>query len=94
MANVTIRCPATSKPVFTGMRIDEAAFAAITMPRITLGSCPQCGRTHKWSKIDAWLEEDASTTGATRGHGSSRTTPRAGSRARAMSVVGDGPADR
>lgn len=64
MGKVMISCPVNGKPVFTGMRIDETAFAAVTMPKITLGSCSQCGRTHKWSKVDAWVEVEVAAPAA------------------------------
>ncbi|MEY2482406.1 MAG: hypothetical protein QOK24_934 [Verrucomicrobiota bacterium] len=52
-----ISCPKTSKPVFTGIAIDEVSFKDPTN-RFTNNSvsCPHCGGTHTWSKEDAFLQ--------------------------------------
>ena len=57
MPRVLIRCPATKRPVPTGLEMDTAAFAAELGDRFV--SCPHCQQTHLWTKAMAWLEADA-----------------------------------
>ena len=54
-ARVLILCPCTSTPVPTDLEMDAEAFAAELGDRYL--RCPQCQRTHLWTKAMAWLEE-------------------------------------
>jgi endogenous inhibitor of DNA gyrase (YacG/DUF329 family) len=54
---IMIRCPKTSKAVFTGMAMDEKSFADPTNKFVNNSiQCPHCGQMHTWSKEDAFLE--------------------------------------
>jgi len=55
MARVLILCPCTNRPVPTDLEMDAEAFAAELGDRYM--RCPQCERTHLWTKAMAWLEE-------------------------------------
>ncbi len=55
MGIVMIDCPDTGRAVSTGIEM----FSIEPLPMVTATTvCPVCGRTHKWTKDDAWLAED------------------------------------
>lgn len=57
MVAVLTRCPATSKPIETGIEIDEVSF--IRLPAfVGRVFCPHCSREHQWSKDAAWVAEE------------------------------------
>lgn len=58
MVRVMIDCPATGKPVFTGMNLSAKALEGLPVVGNILRRCPECGRRHTWTKEDAYLEED------------------------------------
>ena len=58
MGQVLIKCPTTGKPLATGMAMPKAAFQASSFQNNTVGPCPHCGRSHTWSKANAWVEGD------------------------------------
>lgn len=54
MGMVTITCPITKKPTPTGIAMDKASFASSTLINNAV-TCPHCGKTHVWSKRDAYI---------------------------------------
>lgn len=57
MAQVLIDCPETGKPVATGWDLDWSGLEAAEIESQTL-DCPICGKTHRWTKEDAYLRAD------------------------------------
>ena len=53
-----IDCPATGKPVSTGMNLSAKAMEGLPVAGNILRRCPECGRRHTWTKEDAYLEEN------------------------------------
>jgi hypothetical protein len=54
MSSVMIRCPATGRPVSTGIETEPAVFA--DLPQVAARMlCPACGREHFWNTGVAWL---------------------------------------
>ena len=52
---LTLKCPATSEEVPTGVPIPSlSALAAATLVDMKV-LCPHCGQTHTWDKEDAYL---------------------------------------
>ena len=52
MARVMITCPTTGSQAFTGIETDAASVNLIPPINARL-VCPNCGRTHVWSMLDA-----------------------------------------
>jgi hypothetical protein len=52
MARVMITCPTTGAQAFTGIETDPASVNLIP-PINTRLLCPNCGRIHVWSMLDA-----------------------------------------
>lgn len=52
---VMITCPVTERPVNTGITINPASFATLTVTRNRVW-CEHCNREHTWSTADAYLE--------------------------------------
>lgn len=55
MVSVKIKCPVTGKDVPTGIVMDLESFKSTTLKDNTV-QCPHCGKPHKWSKQDAFVE--------------------------------------
>ena len=53
-----IKCPRTVKSVYTGYELNRGTFEKISIHQRTLRNCPACGRSHTWSKEEAWLQGD------------------------------------
>ena len=53
MAIIMIRCPATGRPVSTGIEVVSTDQVPVVTARL---SCPACGRVHEWTKQVAWLD--------------------------------------
>jgi hypothetical protein len=54
MSSVMISCPATGRPVSTGIETEPAVFARL--PRVAARMlCPACGQEHGWNVGAAWL---------------------------------------
>ena len=51
---ILIRCPATGKPVLTGLATNKATFLNLLIDSREV-RCPHCGQIHIWSKKDAHL---------------------------------------
>jgi hypothetical protein len=56
MGSVMIRCPATGRPVRTGIEADARAFACSPV-FFADAYCAQCHVTHRWFAREAWVEE-------------------------------------
>ena len=56
MGAVLIKCPKTGKAIRTGIDLPKQAFEHSTFTN-NATSCPECGRSHTWSKKDAWVED-------------------------------------
>jgi hypothetical protein len=54
MSSVMIRCPATGRPVSTGIETEPAVFARLP-PLAARMLCPACGQEHAWNTGAAWL---------------------------------------
>jgi hypothetical protein len=52
MARLMITCPTTGSHAFTGIETDAASINLIPPINARL-VCPNCGRTHVWSMLDA-----------------------------------------
>jgi endogenous inhibitor of DNA gyrase (YacG/DUF329 family) len=57
MLFVMIKCPETGRTVNTGIALDLESFKHITLDNNSV-RCPHCGKTHVWSKKDAFLREE------------------------------------
>jgi len=55
MGRVMITCPATGRQAFTGIETDPDSVNLIPPINSRL-NCPHCGRTHRWSMLEAELE--------------------------------------
>ena len=54
MSSVMIRCPATGRPVSTGVETEPVVFRGL--PKVAgRMHCPACGQEHVWSVGTAWL---------------------------------------
>ena len=54
MSSVMIRCPATGRPVSTGVETEPVVFRRL--PKIAARMrCPACGQEHVWDTGTAWL---------------------------------------
>jgi hypothetical protein len=51
---VMIKCPETSRAIFTGIEVDRNDLASLLHVAYH-ARCPLCGYTHTWWKHDAWL---------------------------------------
>ena len=51
---ILIRCPATGKPVLTGLATNKATFLNLLIDSRE-ARCPHCGKVHVWNKKDAHL---------------------------------------
>ena len=59
MPEVMITCPASGKPVNTGIAVSKEVFGdPKTVMSQNVVSCPHCNQTHLWDKKDAYLEGD------------------------------------
>ena len=56
MGKIMIKCPSTGKDIPTGMEADKTAFELSDYKNHSV-MCPVCGKSHNWSKKDAWLVE-------------------------------------
>ena len=57
MAEIMIKCPATSHAISTGAAVDsDASFNALLDVAYHV-DCPLCGGNHVWFKHDAWIAE-------------------------------------
>lgn len=54
MGMLMITCPTTKKPVHTGFLMDKKSFETATLTNNSV-SCSACGKTHTWSKKDAYV---------------------------------------
>lgn len=52
-----IRCPKTGVTVATGHRTDKDSFAGMSITDASLGRCPACGDSHRYTKRDAFLAD-------------------------------------
>jgi endogenous inhibitor of DNA gyrase (YacG/DUF329 family) len=52
---ISIKCPATGKPVSTGMSMEAASFYRSVLTGNSV-KCPHCGATHIWSKDEAIID--------------------------------------
>jgi endogenous inhibitor of DNA gyrase (YacG/DUF329 family) len=50
--SISIACPATGKPVNTGMTMEQASFYRSVLTGNSV-KCPHCGATHVWAKSEA-----------------------------------------
>jgi hypothetical protein len=57
MAMLTITCPTTGSRVATGVETDPASVGLIPAVNAPM-TCPDCGRVHVWSVLDATLESE------------------------------------
>ena len=57
MARVMITCPTTGSHAFTGIETDAASVNLIPPINAQL-VCPNCGRTHVWSMLEADVVPD------------------------------------
>lgn len=64
---VTIKCPVTGKPVYTGMSMDPETFRKKSFEETKL-VCPHCGQEHTWDKRNAYLntEETGQTSSSSK----------------------------
>jgi hypothetical protein len=54
MSSVMIRCPASGRPVSTGIETEPAVFRRL--PKVAARMrCPDCGQEHVWNIDVAWL---------------------------------------
>ena len=51
---ILIRCPATGKPVLTGLATNKATFLNLLIDSREV-RCSHCGKVHVWNKKDAHL---------------------------------------
>jgi len=56
MGFVMIRCPATGRPISTGIAIDRRSFDA-TPVFYSQTFCPLCRSEHQWFAKEAWVQE-------------------------------------
>jgi hypothetical protein len=56
MGVLMIKCPATGRPVATGIEMEPDSFNQIPEVRARV-LCSACGSHHFWSKVDAWVAE-------------------------------------
>jgi hypothetical protein len=56
MSVIMIRCPETGSEISTGIECEDDDFRRLPFV-ITQTTCPSCGREHRWSKSDAWLND-------------------------------------
>jgi hypothetical protein len=57
MSVVMTRCPATGRPVSTG--IDTNSVVVDSLPDVGIRMrCPACGGEHMWRKRDTWLNHN------------------------------------
>ncbi len=54
ISRILIRCPQTSEPVETVLRLRPSAFESLKGQYSF--RCPQCSQVHMWRKEEAWLE--------------------------------------
>jgi hypothetical protein len=53
-----IRCPVTGQAVSTEIETEPSIFG--TLPQVeTRTNCPACGQEHVWTRLDAWLAQQA-----------------------------------
>lgn len=57
MPQVFVYCPETEKPVYTGLNFDWFTFEGLEIGEQSL-DCPVCGKTHSWTREDAFLRAD------------------------------------
>jgi hypothetical protein len=56
LPTVMIRCPSTGKPTPTGLAMDRLTFETNVFT-VAEARCESCGGIHRWSKPDAWVED-------------------------------------
>ena len=74
-AQVIIDCPATGKPVSTGLRLDASILALLGSRLRVVRHCPHCGQTHHWATSDARLEGASAPPPQTMTLGRTRRAP-------------------
>jgi hypothetical protein len=57
MSVIMIRRPETGSEISTGIECEEDDFQKLPFV-IAQTVCPSCGREHRWSKSNAWLNQD------------------------------------
>ena len=57
MPQVFITCPVTGRDVYTGQNLDWSQLDSLDLGVQTF-ECRECGRTHAWSKMDAFTRAD------------------------------------
>lgn len=56
MGAIMIRCPATGRPIRTGLEMDRLKFSC-TPVFFADAYCPLCEASHRWFARDAWVDE-------------------------------------
>jgi len=57
MNRILIKCPTTGRMIYRGFAMDPKIFEASPVEENPV-ECPACGKTHTWTKRDAYLEAD------------------------------------
>jgi endogenous inhibitor of DNA gyrase (YacG/DUF329 family) len=57
MPDIMVNCPATGKPINTGITLSKELFETAVMQG-NLIQCPHCRQVHPWDKKDAYLQEE------------------------------------
>jgi len=57
MSVVMTRCPATGRPVSTGINTSSVIIDSLPDVGVRM-RCPACGGEHVWRKRDTWLAHD------------------------------------
>jgi hypothetical protein len=55
MPRLMIKCPETRRAIYTGLMLTRTEFPDADLQVADI-KCPHCGKTHSWSKPDAYLE--------------------------------------
>ena len=58
MPRIIIRCPATLKPIPTGLTTDALILSSMPPDLKFSLKCPVCRRLHEWKKCEAWVENE------------------------------------
>jgi hypothetical protein len=56
MSEIMIRCPETGNEISTGIHCDGRSFEQLPF-LVAQANCPLCGKPHRWSKAEAWLDD-------------------------------------
>jgi hypothetical protein len=57
MAKVMIKCPDKKTLVFTGVFGDKTFLEKLQIKENIMARCSACGKSHKWTREDAVLQE-------------------------------------